>query len=216
MCDTSFLHKSPTEQRTSKMFYYTAAEQLYCAQSYIITALGGEVHRIFFLCPVILHASRTAIVYGHCLNSVIFLQASPCSSEKILTNKRMRTLGKQSGLQGKLLLATLHLGEQIGPVVPSGWGATAKQSKAGRAVAPSPSARSQLPLCWPSAPAAKLRGLASAVSCVLLPTQEEHLLVVWRCDYTAVHWVVLCDGFRCATATAVCCPTIMTGKANSR
>lgn len=89
MCDTSFLHKSPTEQRTSRMFYYTAAEQLYCAQRYITTALGGEVHRIFYLCPVILHASRTAIVYGHCLNSVIFLQASPYSSEKILTNKRV-------------------------------------------------------------------------------------------------------------------------------
>lgn len=46
-----------------------------------------------------------------------------------------------------------------------------------RAGCPSPSGQSWLSLCWPSAPAAKLRGLASAVACALPPTNEEHLLV---------------------------------------
>ena len=47
MCDTSFLHKAPGEQRASGVFYRAAAEQSHRAQKYVPTALGGEVHRIF-------------------------------------------------------------------------------------------------------------------------------------------------------------------------
>lgn len=51
MCDSSFVHKSPEEQRASGVFYRAAAEQSHCAHRCDTTALGGEFHRIF-LCGV--------------------------------------------------------------------------------------------------------------------------------------------------------------------
>lgn len=87
------------------------------------------------------------------------------------TNKRImdQNSGQAISHQGKLLLASLRLGDQLGPAAPS---------EEPQSSGPSRRAPSQPSLPWPSAPAAKPRGLTIGAACVLFRIFEEYLLAV--------------------------------------
>lgn len=86
----------------------------------------------------------------------------------------------------------------------------------GQSSGPLRSALSQLSLPWPSAPAAKPRGLTIGAACVLFRIFEEHLLASEDATIPQHIERLLVTVLGLLQLLAVRCPTIMTGKAKSR
>lgn len=134
----------------------------------------------FFLVSINFACHQDCNILWSLVNSLqtvlYFFKPLPVPKKKILTN-----ISENSGqavsqaFKANCFWPPYTLGSRLGQLFHQD--EEPQPSRVGKAVAPSPSAQSQLFPCWPSAPAAKLRGLARAVACVLPPTYEEHLLV---------------------------------------